>query len=318
MANRIYIIPRRNDLPGVGLNLIDLKPNAGQKNSIYDGEHQNVYVAEGLDPAGATVVDGITYISGSKATTLDGTHNDIDDDTTGGGDDCSATQATCFGLAAYLFDRVQALGAAGPGGIPLSVAEANASAVAIRALVNTGAAIDLTAINAALTVACGGDTDLDGADATSDSFGSVDDILRILSGEVYRLPLLTVLGDAAAGMGVFWPLATRQALVAAQTAAQVASQGQFYASGDFLAADDHGYQARPILVQTGAVNASLLTGVLSHYTASMNILNTNNFAYSAGTVTAWKPRAVDITGAAIAATGAGIPLFVYLNDGTVL
>src|SRR3989344_4302099 len=110
MANRIYIIPRRNDLAGAGISLRDLKPNAGQKNSIYDGQHQNVYVAEPLDQAGATVVDGLVYVSGSKNTTL--TANAVADDTTGGGNDVTAMQATSFGLASYLKDRVHRAGIA--------------------------------------------------------------------------------------------------------------------------------------------------------------------------------------------------------------
>lgn len=313
MANRVYIIPRRNDLEGVGISLVDLKPNAGQKNSIYDGQHQNVYVTTPVDPFGTTTVSGLSYVSGSKNTTL--TANAVADDTTGGGNNVNAMQATAFGLAAYLKDRVHRAGIAALANGELAFAECNAAAQLIMDDVAAGVSLNLARINVhlAATVA---QTDLTGASGFSVSFGTVDDIMRILSGEVYRLPALTIIEDAPGG--AFQTLAQRTVFTAAQTPAMIASQGQFYASGGFLAADDAGYQARPVLAQTGALNASLLNGVLAHYKVSMNILNSTNFAYSAGAVTAWKPRAVDITGTAIPTTGAGVPLAVYLNDGTAL
>lgn len=312
MADRIYIIPRRNDLPGVGLNLVDLKPNAGQQSRIYDGEHQNVYVAESIDPAGTTVVDGLVYLSGSKNTTL--AADAVADDTTGGGNDVTAVQATTFGLAAYLKDRVHRAGIAAAANGEFAFGECNAAAALILADVEAGVSLNLARINVhlAATVA---NTDLTGASGFSKSFGSVDDIMRILSGEVYRLPALTIIENVG---GQFRNLAERQALVAAQTPAQVASQGQFFASGSFLEDGEPGYQARPVLVRTGALNASLLNGVLSHYKQNVTVLNTTNFAYTAADVRAWKPRAVDITGTAIPATGIHPAVAVYLNDGTVL
>lgn len=312
MANRVFIIPRRNDLAGVGLSLTDLKPNAGQRNSIYDGQHQNVYVTESLDPPGATVVSGTSYVSGSKNTTL--TVNAVADNTTGGGNDVNAMQATSFGLASYIKDRVHRAGIAVLANGEMTFAECNTVAGLILTDVLAGTTLNLARINVHLAATVV-NTDLTGASGNSVSFGTVDDIMRILSGEVYRLPELTIIESAA---GAFQTLAQRQVFVDAQTAAMVAAQGQFVASGDFLEADDTGYRARPIMAQSGALNASLLNGVLSHYTASMDILNTSSFAYSAGAVTAWKPRATLINGTAIATTGAGIPLAVYLNDGTNL
>ena len=312
MTNRIYIVPRRNDLVGVGLSLTDLKPNAGQKSSVYDGQHQNVYLAESMDPAGATVVNGVSYVSGSKNTTL--TANAVADDTTGGGNDVNAMAATSFGLASYIKDRVHRAGIAVLANGEMTFAECNAVAALIVADALAGVTLNLARINVhlAATVA---NTDLDGAGGNSVSFGSVEDILRILSGEVYRLPQLTIIESAA---GAFQTLAQRAVFVAAQTPAMIAAQGQFAASGGFLSASDVGYVARPQLVRTGALNASLLSGVLSHYKGAMAILNTNNYAYTAGEVTAWKPRAQDIGGTAIPTTGLSAPVTVYLNDGTVL
>lgn len=316
MANRIFIIPRRNDLEGIILPLTDLRPNAGQKNSIYEGTHQNVYVPEALDRPGATVVNGVAYVSGSLNTTLDGTHNDADDDTTGGGNDVTATQATAFGLAAYILDRVHGGGVALATAPPLTVANANNIATGILAAVEGGDSLTTTILSF-LCNAEVADTDFDGAAANSRSFGTVEDVLRILSGETYRLPVLTILGEDSGGTSEFYALATREALVAAQTPAQITSQGQFYASGSFLTADDAGYKARPTLIQTGAFNISNAAGVLSHYKQNVAILNPNN-AYSAAAVTALKPRAVTLDGNNIPATGLHPVLAVYRNDGTAL
>lgn len=312
MADRIYIVPLRNDLKGVGLSLTDLKPNAGQKNSIYDGEHQNVYLEESLDIEGTTVVDGINYVSGPLNTTL--TANAVADDTTGGGNDVTAMQATSFGLASYLKDRVHRAGIAAAANGEFAFAECNTVAGLILTDVLAGTTINLARINVhlAATVA---QTDLTGASGFSKSFGSVEEILRILSGEVYRLPVLTIIENVA---GQFRSLAEREVLVAAQTAAMVTAQGQFYASGDFLAAGESGYRARARLAKTGSANLSLVSGVLSHYKGNLTVVNSNSYAYSAGAVTAWKPRAQTITGGNVAATGIALGVAVYDQAGNAL
>jgi hypothetical protein len=323
MADRVFIIPRRNDLAGMNLSLKDLRPNAGQKNNVYDGTHQNVYVAEGADQPGATVVNGLAYVSGSLHTTLvAGVHQIADDRTSvaAGGNNVQATQQTAFGLAAYLYDRVDPGGAAGAGTNPMTVAQANTLAANIMAAADAGNALTLAAINAILTAApIGAATDLDGAAATSDSFGSVSDILRILAGEVYRLPALTILGDDTGGTSDFFGLAARQAIVAAQLATDVVTYGQFYASGGFLAATDAGYRARPTLVPTGAFNSSVVNGTVAGFAAAAGVVVTNpNFAYNAADVTQWRPRAQTLALGNVAATGLGPAIRAYDQDGNNL
>ena len=320
MANRAFVIPLRNDLAGLGMCLHDLKPNAGQKNGVYDGVHQNVYIAEMSDVPGATVVNGLAYVSGSLNTTLAAAHNDIDDRTSvaAGANNVSATQQTAFGLAAYIFDRVDPGGAAGAGTNPMTVAQANAAAVAIKAAALAGNDLTLAAINTLLTAACGAvATDLTGLAATSDSFGSVREVLRILAGEIYRLPLLTILGDDAAGTGDFWPRATRQAVVDAQLVTDVTTYGQFYAAGSFLAATDAGYRARPTLVPSGAFEISNAEGVLHGYKDNVTVLN-RNFAYTAAAVTATRPRAFNLAAVAIPATGIAPGVAAYDDEGEAL
>ena len=314
MANRVFILPLRSDLAGVGLNLTDLSPNAGQKNGVYDGTPQNNYIAEMHDAEGVTVVNGIAYVSGSLNTTLLAAHNDIADDTTGGGNDVVATQQACFGLAAYLFDRVQTGG--GVGNAPITIAQANTCAGLIEAAALAGNALTEAAINVILAANIAGATTLLAAGGASLSFGTVEDIMRILAGEIYRLPLLTILGTQA---DVFLTLANRQVLVTAQTPTFITAQGQFYVSGGFLAAGDSGYRARPTLVRTGAFNISNAEGVIDGYKlATIEVLNTVNFAYTAATVTAIKPRARLLGGGNVAATGIGAAIGVYDDAGNPL
>lgn len=318
MANRIFIIPRRNDLAGMSLSLGDLAPNAGQKNSIYAGAHQNVYLQESIDALSTdTVVNSLAWVSGSLNTQL--AAGGVDDDTTGGGDDVSAVAATTFGLAAYILDRVQDGGVALATASPMPFADANTIAQDIMDAAFAGNALTLTAINTIIANTAA-NSDLDGSSGNSRSFGSVEDVLRILSGEVYRLPALTILGEDSGGSAEFYTEATRQALVDAQTVSQVTAQGQFYAKGSFLSADDAGYRARPELVRTGALNLSLGSGVLSEYTSNATEVAVVNpsFAYSAGAVKPFRPRATFLDTSNVPATGLGILCRVYLNDGTNL
>jgi len=321
MANRVFIIPRRNDLVGVGIHLNDLHPNAGQKNGVYDGTHQNVYLAEMIGVPGATVVNGLAYVSGSKETTLAAAHNFIDDRTSvaAGGNNVQATQQTAFGLAAYIMDRIDPGGAGGAGTNPIAFANANALAIDIMQAAAAGNALTLAAINVILSAVVA-NTDLDGAAATSVSFGSVEDILRILAGEIYRVPLLTIVGDDTGGTSDFLGLVARQAIVAAQLVTDVTTYGQFYASGDFLAADDAGYQARPTLVRTGAFNLSVASGVISGLAAApgITLLNTNNHAYAAADVLAWRPRATYLDQTVVPATGIAPAIAAYDHLGNNL
>lgn len=310
---RYFIIPRRNDLAGINLQFTDLKPNAGQRNSTYDGEPQNHYIAEPLDQAGTTVVSGTAYVSGPLNTTL--TADAVADDTTGGGNDVTAMAATSFGLASYLKDRCQFGGTALATAPQMTFADANTIATNIIARVEAGNTLLLADINTLLS-ATAADTDLDGADPQSRSFGLVTDILRILGGEVYRLPALTIIEDVA---NEFQTLAARQVLVDAQTPVFVAAQGQFVASGGFLAATDSGFRAKPLLVRNGALNISASVGVLAGYKAAVGITVLNrNFAYAAGDVTVIRPRAFDIAGNAIAATGIHPALAIYDVLGNII
>ena len=311
MANRVYIIPRRNDLAGINMCLHDLKPNAGQKNGVYDGTPQNIYISEMCDRPGATVVNGTQYVSGSFNTTL--TADAVADDTTGGGNNVNAVATTTFGLAAYLKDRVHRAGIAALGNGELAFAECNAAAALIVDDAEAGVTLDITRINAHLAATVD-QTDLTGASGNSVSFGAVEDIIRILSGEVYRVPALTIIESAA---GAFQTLAQRQVFVAAQTPAIVATQGQFVASGGFLTPTDVGFRRRPLLARSGAVNISSAMGQIHGYKQNVTVLNPD-FAYTAGEVTAWRPRAYTLDGTAVPSTGVYPAMQLYTNEGVAL
>lgn len=310
---RAYIIARRNDLDGMLLHFTDLQPNAGQRNSVYDGDPQNHYVKFALGPFGATVVDGVNFASGSLNTTVAG--NALDDDTTGGGDDVEATQVTEFGLATYLLDRVQNGGVSSATAPPLTAALANEAAQDLMDIMETAAALTITAINTALNAVGGiANTDLDGAATLSRSFGTVDDVLRILSGEAYRTPEFTIVANVG---GQFQTLAARQALVDAQ---DVGANGgsTFVASGAFLVSGEAGFRATPTLIRTGALNISAGAGVLAGYKAAITMLNPN-FAYTAADVTILRPRAFAGDGTTpIPATGVWPAVAIYDNTGAVV
>jgi len=200
----------------------------------------------------------------------------------------------------------------------MTVTNANAMSAGISAIALAGGALTLAAINTALSVVVA-NTDLDGTAATSDSFGTVREVLRILSGETYRLPALTILGAPSTTTSDFLGRAARQAIVDAQLASDVVTYGQFYAAGDFLAAGTAGYRARPTLVPTGAFNISNTAGVIAGYKlATFAMLHNNDYAYAAADVLAWRPRAFLLGTGNVPATGIARAIRAYNQDGTAL
>lgn len=310
MAYRIFILPRRTDFPGMNVQILDLTPNSSQKNNNLDGQGQTCYMPPGLDGPAATDTNGDAYVSGSLNTAL--LSNPVADDTTGGGNDVVATQVATFGLAAYIRERVQ------PGGVllathaPCTFAEANVMALALQGLIPAGD-FSLTAINAALSGIVPG-TDLDGSTGFSRSFGTRLDILRILSGEVYRSPRFVICGNAA---NQFLTEAARDVLVAAQ---DVVNNGgtTFVSKGDFLASDEAGYRNIPVLAYTEYAVISSLAGNLHQYAQDMTFMNPA-FAYSAADVTQWKSRVRYIDDAGIVGylsapgTAPGCSIAVYVE-----
>lgn len=202
MANRGIIIPVRNDIPGSGLQIDDLWPNTSQKHSVYDGEGQTGYIGAQMDQPGATVFVGEAYSTGSRMQTGAGAvaalaaAADWSGDPLHGGNDVRATATPALGLAAYLRERVQAdpAGAADT----LSIAECDLIVTDLIAAALGGQPLTAAVINLIVTTRGPGASVLCGADGEpvlGGSFGSVSDVLRILSGEVYYVPTNTIITD---------------------------------------------------------------------------------------------------------------------------
>lgn len=312
MADQAYIIPLRNDLDGMAMQVTDLHPSDSQRNYIYDPPAQAGYLKYSFDTTGATVVNGDAFVSGSLNTSpLAAT---ADDDTTGGGADVVATTVTQFGLLAYIMDRVQPGGLAAATANIATPAEALSMADAILAIAAVGGALTLTAINAALAGVVA-DTDLAGA-GTSLSFGSVADILRILAGDGYRLPAFTILGDHSGGVALaFWAQSTRQVLVDAQDI--VANGGTtFGALGEYIVRGETGFRDIRALVLSGSIRISAGEGVLAGFAdAAFDYLNPL-FDYLG--IGSRLPRARSIDGTVIPDTGVGAVCAVYDNAGNPL
>ena len=308
---QVYIIPQRNDVAGMSLFLRDLWPRSSQRNLIYDPDGQTHYLNASLDFPGTTTTLAGAYVSGSTNTAP--ITDAVADDTTGGGNDVLATQTTELGLAAYLRDRVQ------PGGVALAtagrmaIADAVTLAAAIRARALAGQVLNVAALNVVLsTVALGGTaaTDLDGTAALSRSFGTVEEVLRVLQGEVYQATRFTIICNVA---NQFQTEAQRDVLVAAQISA---TTGQtFVSTGAFLTTGTAGFRNLPVYWRTSAMNASLGTGYLAELQTAQTFLNPN-FAYAAVDVTAVRPRAYDLGGTVLPATGVFrvVRAYDYLGD----
>ena len=180
-------------------------------------------------------------------------------------------------------------------------------AASITVLAEAGAALTVASINTALGLIVAG-TGLN----VGNSFGTVFDILRILSGEVYvspRFVIVCTVGDD------FRTLAQRNVFVAAQRTDLTGIT--FSSIGHFLAATEVGFQAIPVLARTGNFNISMASGDLAVAAAVVGFTNPS-FAYAAADVTAWRVLARDIAGTAIPATGLHAGIRVYDTLGNCL
>jgi hypothetical protein len=305
MADQVYITPRRNDLDGMNIQVTDLRPNTSQRNLIYDGPGQSGYLKWSLDNPGATQVTGDSYAGGSTQTQplFNGPGGLTAAATTSGGpNDVGIPTVAQFGLAAYFLERIDRGGI----GAPLATPEAEVAALSIFAAVEAGVPPTLANIDAALVAASVPGTGL----ALGLSFGTVEDVLRMLRGEVYRVRAQTIVTDQT--LGLFLPLAVRQGIVAAQTPPDVLAQGQFYAQGAFLEQGEPGFREFRPLLRTGALNISNGEGVLSHLKGNID-WNNPNFAYTAGAVTVLVPRATTLD-PVIPLPADGIAPAVYVCD----
>ena len=310
MANRVFIIPRRLDFVGMNIQVLDLTPNTSQRNSELDGWGQTHYLGPCLDYPTETLRMGDSYAGGSTNTLLVAADAVTNMDTTGGGMNVDATPTACFGLSAYIRDRVQS-GAPGGGGASITVGNANGMATAIKARVDAGLSLDLAGINTALQTVTAA-TELRSDATGSICFGQVAEVLRILAGEVYLCPRYTIVATQAHA----WRTLTQRLVLTAAQLTNVTGL-TFQSSGRFLTNLESGYRDLPLLARTTGMDVSITIGLLSHYAQEMTFTNPA-FAYAAADVTAEHPRAYDIAAVAIPDTGIKEGVRVYDTLGNCL
>ena len=272
---RAYICHARNDLEGHLLQVLDLKPNSSQPGNV-------------LSPViGAGVQSGQTgYLTnGAQYNTLV---------LTAAGAGAFTTSVDSFGLAAYLIDNVNNNTGAD---LALNANQANGIAAKILNAVATGANLTIDDINTLIRsegadggVAVDASSTLDGVGGTW-STGSVVEVLRILSGEAYKVPMgSTVIGAA----GIFPGGAGHVKL------------------GSFIARGTVGFRYVRRFYSIGALYRSVLGGALSKLVSPLFTWINTTFTYGAtGT-------ALTYAGTNIGTTGQARAVSVYEATGSVV
>lgn len=288
---RAYIVLTRNDLDDNLLQVLDLSPNSSQRNSVYD-------------PAGQTHYQTHFY--------TDGVNGDVE--ALGG-----VTNAIFYGLSTYLKCRIA--NTAG-GGLIGPLPDADCILVANEILTRAAAGSPLTAadINASILAATGNANGI----GIGNSDATVEEILRILAGERFRVDRLTDIGAGnfwqGPGLGFFTtaPSATRPESVFANNGAGVRGKNPFVGPTIptsipvQVGTQDVNHNSIIPIVDTGALRLSALSGQLSEMaSAGFTFLNPNLTYGSGGT-------ALDLGGSALPASGAGRAVTVYAADGTVI
>lgn len=308
---RAYIVLARNDLDDSLLQVLDLYPNAtpSKGSRIYDGAPQGGYQTFYL-------LDGVNGPVATKAGAGGGASLDVDGDT--------------YGLSAYLLDNVEDTG----GGESLTAAEAVAISGLIEADVAAGVALTLARINVHINTPAGvAGSDLDGT--LGNSTGSVEEILRILAGERYKLPNDSQVRVAGGGFdavqrGFF--VTRPEVEVAASvrtdyTATNLGVRGRKSTAplshlragepraGQVVAQTgtrDLNFNDVRVTVDTGDLHLSASTGVLADLKSSTFAFENPAYTYGAG------GTAQDISGTVIPTTFQGRAVVVYAADGSII
>lgn len=161
---RAYICLARNDLDENLLQDLDLLPYTSQRSNPYDGPGQTGY---------------LTWFPQNDAITT----TDI-----GGG--VFAADADFYGLAAYIMDTVEHT--TGPNTRILDP-DATLIALAILARVGQGLTLTVADVNAEIVVVLGAGNGL----GVGASFGTLEEILAIISGVSYKVPAGALMSGAA-------------------------------------------------------------------------------------------------------------------------
>lgn len=303
-----YPIPLRADLGGLSLQVLDLVPNTALRSTL-DPEGQTFYVGAGVDQPGPTRTARGLYVGGSRTTSPLPAIVGFDYN----GDaavDAYGPSDVSYGLTAYLLDRATA-DPAGKMRLLTSV-EATQAAQAILLSASKRQPLRRANIESILATAAGVAVELVAASAASASFGQVEDVVRLLAGETYGLPAGVPLVDGASKR--LTP-AQRQAIADALPGV-IAPM----VSGRFLQPPEGGFHQVRSLMVTEALLASNAEGHLSQLKPGTQFVAKNpRFAYAAGSVLPYLPRAVLLDGTPVPESGyTDGALVVYTADGVPL
>lgn len=307
---RAFIVLARNDLEDSLLQVLDLKPNSSQLLPSQDGQNGGQTGYQTFYSRDAAVNSTVVTAAGA-----------------GGGASVDSAGIS-YGLAAYLIANVEdqvTLAA-------ITAAVANAAKNALFALVAAGSALTAAAVANALVANgvsnAGANTTLTAGNST----GVLLTVLRILAGEVWRLPTATQLTDAAGAFDV----AAKGAFVARPNVLGPASvtgtygsvRGRKYSSPlPFLVpgtpragqapvqtgTQDVLFRDGRVLVDTGELHQSALTGALADLKSANYMFLNTAFTYAGGAT-----PAQTIAAGNIPATGVARAVTVYDASGNVI
>jgi len=308
---RAYIVLARNDLDDNLLQVLDLKPNAtpSKGSVIYGGApqggYQTFYYLDGVNG------DVVTQAGTGGLASLD-----IDGDV--------------YGLSAYLIDRVEDTG----GNQALTAAEAIAIALLINAAASAGTALTLALINVAINTPAGvAGSDLDGT--LGNSTGTVEDVLRILAGERYKM---TDNAQVQVGAGTFD--ATQRGFFVTTPNVELAGSvngtygdvrgrsstsplpyirpGEPRTAAVQTGTQDTNFNNVRVTVDTGDLHLSATDGVLADLKAATFTWRNPGNAYTAAAVDATHVRATTLAAGNIPATGIFRAVTIYDASGNVI
>lgn len=280
---RAFICIARNDIPVASLQTLGLLPYTSQRSLIYDPAGQTGYLSA-LAQNDTVVTTGATQV----------------------------VAVDTFGLATYLMDRVENVGG---GNLALTDAEANQIAGLILTAVAGGDPLTLVAINVMINTPAGvGGSDLDGT--ASASTGTVDDVLRIANGEVYKVAAATALALAANAYQVAVVGFFAEAANLVEDLLHPGGRGGQEPINTRMATqtppEDPGFRDILRVEDTSDMHRSALDGRLALMADASYVFANPDFTYgAAGT-------ALTVGGTNIGTDHAGRSVTVYKADGTVL
>lgn len=306
MIPYVYVVPLRNDLGGLSLQVLDLVPNRALRSTL-DPVGQTFYVGPGMDPPGQTRTARGLYVGGSLTTSplpaLVGFDYRGRAKT-----DANGPSDVSYGMTAYLLDRV-CVDPAGAARV-LTSAEATLAVQSLMKAVAGRMPLDLKGVNQILSTIVG--TSVEFGSGTY-SFGTIEDLIRMLSGESFGLPAGVPITDPVTNKR----LTQAQRKVIAESVSPVLAPLQ---AGRFLNLTEGGFRAGASAMMTEALLASNQEGHISHLKPpEMFVAKNPKFSYSGTQAVPTYPRAYQLDGNPVPPTGeTNGAILIYTAEGQPL